>query len=458
MDLKYTYDAVPNEFTEYLKRVDGSMQFRRRAVLTNEHGSWELLCCVVQGFMLGESVPEPLTSRQYRHAVLYEDLLTSDKCLEFANELQQGHLHFDGISCQRGPIQQWATELVPVTNDYMERAGYVISIRLGQQGARAPASTLLAPDQPYYPDIDDAARDWLPFRVYHGQSDARNDQIFFLLPETRAFIANAVNSEEGVLDILIAGVQVDDLDLLIKGAYWLEKKICHFEAPVRKSKVVLAVPAETDRLEYYLIDHTAQVYDFHKEDRFSLTRRDRRQLGSFKKALAGQVRDAVEKGEGSQIEFKPFVSPDQPLNLNGQKTKLLEIITTAVAFANADGGYIYLGIDDDCSVTGIDQKLIEWGKAAIDEPLVARYLGALKSKIKDKVHGELVLNLSQVEIDGALVVVIEIPQAIRKPIAIQQDNYLYARIGASNRKVPPDQWRDVLESSTSDQSFNWRQR
>lgn len=453
MDPEYTSDKLPDKLMERLQASSGVRQFRRRAVLANGNSQWELVCCTVEGFLPGESIPEPLPPRKYRQAILYEDYLTSEECLRFATELQEGHARFGEIDLQRGPTSQWTTELVPVVNNYMTRAGSVFSLRFGQSGARPSVRTLLAPDQPYYPDIEDAARDWLPFPMYHGYSDARNDQILFLLPETRAFIASAAFSEKGTLDITVAGTEIESLSLMIKGAYWEEKSIHHADALVNNSKTELSVPADADRLEYYLIDAAGTVYDFHREDRFSRLSAGANTLGSIQRTLEDQVREALNDGEGLHVEFKPFVEPEQKLNSGGQKTKLREIVTTVVAFANTDGGHIYLGIDDDCSATGIDQKLCEWASAPVDASIISRYLGELKSKLKDLVHGEVTLRLSHAQIDGVLVVILEVPPAGIKPVAIQQDNYLYTRTGASNRKVPPDQWRNVLVSDQIEDAF-----
>ena len=235
--------------------------------------------------------------------------------------------------------------------------------------------------------------------------------------------------------------------MLVQGAYWIEKSIHHFETEVSESKAVLAVPSDADRLEYYLLDRAGAVYGFHREDRYSQFKPGENVLGSGKRNLLEQVREAVNDGEGMQVEFKPFVDPTQKHDSGGHKTKLHEIVTTVVAFANTDGGNIYLGIDDDCSITGIDRKLSEWAKAAIDESVINSYLGALKSKIKDLVNEDITLRPSCTWVDGALVVVIEVPPATSKPITIRQDNYLYARAGASNRKVPPNQWKNILETS-----------
>ena len=74
-------------------------------------------------------------------------------------------------------------------------------------------------------------------------------------------------------------------------------------------------------------------------------------------------------------------------------------------------------------------------------------MSALKASIKDHVQGEVTLQVLHVHIDGSQIIVIEVAPAATKPVIIRQDNYLYARKGASNRKVPPDEWRTILNSN-----------
>ncbi|KHL18087.1 UNVERIFIED_CONTAM: hypothetical protein LK11_07360 [Mumia flava] len=159
---------------------------------------------------------------------------------------------------------------------------------------------------------------------------------------------------------------------------------------------------------------------------------------------------ALHDGEGQRVEFKPFVEPGQSLGTGANKTKLREIVTTVVAFANTHGGHIYIGVDDDCIPAGIEQQLERWAKAPADEVNVDRYLGMLKSKIKGFIQGEVELHLSRTYFNDALIVIVEVLSAAQKPVAVQHDAYLYARAGASNRKVPPELWRSILDMQSSD--------
>lgn len=444
MEREFT-DEPPSRLIDRLLTNRDGRRFRRRAVLTNKDGQWELVCCTVEELLFGERAAEVAASKYYRKAVLYEDFLTEAECLSFVEALQAGRAQFGNIDLQRGQNPQWSTEHLPVINDYMARAGHAICLRFPQRGNRVSVGPLLEADQPYYPDVENAARDWLPLRVYHGNSDARNDQIIFLLLETRAFIAGAAFAEEGKLKVTVAGDGVGTLSLAIKGAYWEEKAIRHIDGVVSGTTAVLAIPADADRLEYYLIDREGVVYDFHREDRFSRLPSDRSVLGATRRALGDQIHEACQQGEGLHVEFKPFVPPEQQLGSVGNRTKLREVVTTVVAFANTAGGHIYLGVDDDCTVVGVDQDLQRWAQSIVDGEVVGRYLGALKNRIKEAVHGEVTLHLESRVVSDGRVVVIEVAPASIKPVSLQQDQYFYVRTGASNRKLPPDQWKGVLQ-------------
>lgn len=447
MDREHHSNELPSKLRQYLQSCPEEQVFRRRAVLISSNDSWTLLCCTIEGFRSIEQVPEPVTPRRYSKAILHEDWLTGKQCLNIATDLHAGRASFDDITLEGESATHWSTEFVPIRNDFMPYAGRVISTSWGQQGTPAPLRTLVAPNLPYYPDTDEAARDWLPFSTYHGHSDSRNRHIIFLLPEDRAFISNSEYSEAGTLQITISGNQVASLPLLIKGAYWEEKAISQVESVVSGTKAVLAVPANADRLEFCLIDGIGTIYDFHREDQYSRLRNEGSVLNSSKRSLIEQVRRAVHDGEGLHVEFKPFVDPRQPLTSNGQRTKLHEVLATVVAFANTSGGSVYLGIDDDCALSGIAPRLGEWAKGAVNDENLERYVGALKASIKDHVQGEVTVQVLHVHIDGSQIVVIEVAPAATKPVIIRQDNYLYARKGASNRKVPPDEWRTILDSN-----------
>ncbi len=449
MEREYSRDKPPGILTEHLGRNRDFHVFRRRAVLTTSNNKWCLVCCAVEAFESEDDLPPPSDSHRYTQTILYEDFLTGGECLEFANQLQGGHIQFGDICPDPAENPNWSVEFVPLTNNHMTRAGHVVELAFSTRANWSSGSALLNPTEPYYPNLDEAARAWLPFPVYHGHSDGRNNRILFLLPQTVAFIANAVTSHNGALEVEVRGTGAASLPLLVKGAYWEGPRLHQIQADVMQGRASLAVPEGIDWFEYHLIGEDGTHYDFQREDQFGHTGLGRQRLSPEKMNLVEQVRAACDGGEGLNVEFKPFVSPGEQM-AERRKTKLRELITTVVAFANTKGGRIYLGVEDDCGLAGIDQGFRKWAESDVGKKPLARYLGALKSRIKDLVHGEITATVNCIELDGVHVAIVEVPQAANKPVRIVDDNHLYIRTGANNRKAPPELWRSILEPSSRD--------
>lgn len=455
MVFQTSYTNEPSErLVEYLETAgdQGAIQLRRRAVLTRStDGGWALVCCTVEALQPNAEKSEVIPPRHYEQVVLYEDRFTTEDCRQFIGEVQSGHATFGDLTFERDGNAQWSSELVPLENIYMPCAGHVVQARFAKKSNWSSQGPLLAQNEPYYSDLSEAARDWLPLIVYHGENDARNQQIIFLLPESRAFFSNAVSSN-GTLVLSVDGTETERLPLMVKGAYWEDKTVTSFDVAVKNGLAKFAVPDEVERLEYVLLDSNGVIYDFQREDRFNHSGLGRRRLNEVDHDLAQQVKTACLDGEGPQIEFKPFIDCAQGMGSKTKKTKFRELVTTVVAFANTQGGRIYIGIDDECGVSGVAQELQQWAKAELEEA-ADRYRGALTSRIRDQVIGDVAMRVSHVVVDDGVVVIVDVSQSPLKPASVRADNIFYVRAGASNKQLPPDQWESVLTPKNSDGLF-----
>jgi hypothetical protein len=244
-----------------------------------------LLCCTVEAFPNAGQRPDAATSRHYPDAALFEDWLTPKECRTFIDEIQNGAATFGDIRIQRKEENPtWHVELLPLKNIYMARSGYVASMRFERILTGISQDPLLAPNQPYYPNLAEASRHWLPFTIYHGDTDARNQAIYFLLPEARAYFSDAGDCD-GVWRVLVDGTQVNQLELAVTGAYWKDNQIVHFEKKVMGAQVSITLPSDVDRLDYVLMDANGTVYDFQREDRFNHTGLGIRRLNGAKQYL-----------------------------------------------------------------------------------------------------------------------------------------------------------------------------
>jgi hypothetical protein len=413
---------------------------RRRAVIYYSNNKWTLLACTVEAIVSDLGPVVAVASRHYPQAVLFEDMLSNEELLGFVKQVCEGHFCLGELSLEAtNNSRQWTREWVSLSNNFMLRAGHVWSTRFDDVNVNL-YEALLAPQQPFYPDLFEAVKDWLPFPEYHGSSDSRKGEVFLLLPEMRAYLADATENGK-VIDIRIAGAELNKLSLELKGAWWDEKGIHHFEVKVYNGLAQLSIPESASRLEYFLADSEGTIYDRQYEDGYRHTGLGRNRIVMGDKSLVEIVREACRNGEGLQVEFKPFIDPEN--------AKFKEIIGTVVAFANTQGGRIFIGIDNDCGLLGIDEQLGKWAKDEPDETICDKYLGTIRGKIRDAVQGEPILQFKQTVVDGHRIVVIEVSVAKEKPISIRDDRYLYMRRGSSNSKASPEEWKAIICSQES---------
>ncbi|MCD0494347.1 putative DNA binding domain-containing protein [Chromobacterium violaceum] len=101
--------------------------------------------------------------------------------------------------------------------------------------------------------------------------------------------------------------------------------------------------------------------------------------------LKDKVEIAVEIGESYYREFKSAYE-GKPGNKEPRDIKEIkyDIAKTLVAFANADGGELFIGIEDDCSITGI--------------PHADEKIGDILNSYKDCVMKETPVNIKQAAI------------------------------------------------------------
>ena len=134
------------------------------------------------------------------------------------------------------------------------------------------------------------------------------------------------------------------------------------------------------------------------------------------------------KGEGDQIEFKPFITPNDP--------KESEIIETVIAFANASGGRVYVGVADrDASLLGS----LELRKAlkANDETALNEQANRLRALILNRVVPTPRIRVEQVRIFDAPLVTITV-EADGVTHWDGQNNQVWVRRGASNIRSTPN--------------------
>lgn len=441
LDRTHNIEKPAEEVLDYLRaNQSGCQALRRRAIVYKSDGKWVLQSCVVEGIPVNQYDQEKVQPREYPEAVLFEDWLSLEELREFIEKASQGSFSLGDYVLETATGNRlWSKERLPLSNNYMPYAGYVWTSRFHDH-VNEMWGVLLAPQQPYYPDLHEAVKDWLPFTVYHGSSDGRKGEICLLLPETRAYFEDAVPNGDSI-DLCISGAEIQSLNLEVKGAWWNEEGIHHFSVPVFGGHAYLIVPEDVKRLDYILVDANGAVYDYQQEDSYRHSGLGRKRKTDRNRTLANVIREACKNGEGPKIEFKPFIYPEND--------KIKEIFKTVVAFANSQGGRIFFGINDEGEVEGINAALGRWVKAEPDEAACDRYLSALRTKIRDELRSDVSLDFDHAIVDGHRIVLIEVAESKEKPVTFKQEHTaLYLRRGSNNTKTSPEEWKAIGSSDT----------
>ena len=125
-----------------------------------------------------------------------------------------------------------------------------------------------------------------------------------------------------------------------------------------------------------------------------------------------KISEILNQDEGKTLEFKRDLSSPRP------------VLKTLVAFANTAGGRLFIGIEDDRRVIGVEDPLDEEER--------------LCNIIADSISPRLVPNVEMITIEGKTVLVVEVFLSGLRPHYLTSEgleNGSYVRLGSSNRQA-----------------------
>lgn len=131
------------------------------------------------------------------------------------------------------------------------------------------------------------------------------------------------------------------------------------------------------------------------------------------------------------------------MDIQGQlkeNSKLKQVLQTVAAFANTSGGTVYIGVNDNSDVVSISDELAKSTKMVPDESSAKSYLGELRTRVNDSLHGPVAVTTALADLKSKLAAMLHVEPSLT-PVSITNECIFYARKGATNVKVPPDEWR-----------------
>ena len=377
---------------------------------------------------------------EYDDLLLLEKRMTPEEFSELLNRRAISEMMMGSVKVLFQEIEIVRVEKLPGRNPYSQLPGLLYHSR-SPGSSPMPGGPLVSYSGRYWPVAAEAIRDWCRLASFHGASDVRRMQIFLSAPSI--YFAD-LRREVDRIEVTVHQPDPPRTKLKIKGAFVrldLDKTI-PVDLDVSGPSVSIPVEAQAIGLDLYLIDESGTAHDWHRESPQGsggagrlLTR------GGPISADAESLREAISRGEGQEMEFKPFIEPGNE--------KMGEVLITVQAFANTGGGRILMGVDDHCVVQGVERELAKRaGKTSrsFDEAL-DDYRGELVQKLSGAMKQPPLIEVRPVKIEGHTVIVVGVLEGTEKPYVPLSGAPIYVRRGANNMMANPDEIRVLLALS-----------
>ena len=146
--------------------------------------------------------------------------------------------------------------------------------------------------------------------------------------------------------------------------------------------------------------------------------------------------ELIQSGESDTVEFKQFIG------FNDGKKK--DIDKTVCAFSNNAGGILFIGVNDDGVMTGLESG--DFGKQFKNN--IEEYVDTIAKYLKERLSINNCFNVSFETICGEQVVVVDISIA-HGCNQIIADKIVYIRKGASSMQATPEEINNLCAAQKS---------
>lgn len=412
---------------------------RFRYVEIEHNGSWMNAITVGHVFLKGQA-PAPTDEQSYPRVRLKEVWCSTDKLI---SQLRNDQITLPDRTIEIAKNRNWERAFFASESPFGRHPGHLYRVRWQDASIHISQEIVLAHKRPYFPDIASAIRDWTSLETF-SELDTRSGQLLLFIPEGRAYFEKMVRDGAKVL----ITARIDDSaikELRLQGGWTRAGRFENFDVPVPDSGesfrlVELELPDRVEKLDAYLIGPNNTLYDYHREALGSCEGLSR-VLGPDQSASdEAAVLQAINRGEGREIEFKKFVKFEHD--------KINEVVRTIVALANTSGGIVIIGVDNNCEVVGVEADLIT--RYRDDRPGLSdactRYIGELRQTINGRMDPTLDLTMRPVTVAGHTVILIRATEGSAKPYKEIPGNHRYVRRGANNVEPNDDELRELCKS------------
>lgn len=290
-----------------------------------------------------------------------------------------------------------------------------------------PHGPLIADGLPAFPTAMYAAR--ASFGVDLDHNSGRQGTLNILIPHYGARITKVgFQKKPSRLKIGVEAGTAPLSDFILKGWYSHERKDGNFETNALKKTNAFKVSGKPGAYAFWLlhkksgdiVDERSHLYG--GRPKFGEEAEDSYSPDSIRAMIKG--------GESDKVEYKRADSKNvqEPFSKN-------DIAKEMVAFTNHEGGFIFLGVADDCEVIGLDDpmKLRDW----------------VSNVAANNCKPAITVQYRTHEIDGKKIGMIAVPKGTPGMPYQRNDGKFFVRRMASSRPADPHEMQQLSNRGSS---------
>ena len=334
---------------------------------------------------------------------------------------------------------------MPSKNAFSAWPAEVLELRPGSHANYINPSSLVAHDcDRIFHDQYDGIRQFIGTNVSFNYNNGYIGAILFILPDYRIRI-DKITAKEHTLTVQLEKVQAFSgarLHCLVDGTGGRDELVRDIDS----EEIILTLKAPVEKIDIIrifittaaqgVVDWYEQVPTFHSGE----TRWITGQAPLKEQDTVAEIR----KGEGPNLEFKPFV------RLGAGEKKAAELIRTAIAFANTEGGTIYFGVSKTIEIEGIEDDLRKEYATGDVAAAAQKYARAVQTFINDATSQRLELSLDVITAEGHVLVRLQVAELqADKPVwDLKHTKDCWIRQGSNNVRPDPDMIRKGFRENT----------
>jgi hypothetical protein len=422
--------GIPNEATV------------RTVIVTNSVGAVYQYGTVLQA---GRTAPNDVSLAQGRLKLLSRALYFSD--IRSAEDLSRILTDWPDVQSLDGAELEEHASVTRWSRDYANGPTPVWAVELSHAGSFRFRSSPSLPE-PFYDSKSGFFADRLAVAAGKWLNDPRVGRVWegvgavrITLADARALIrsADVINSELHV-DVAINA----DGDFVCAAMLDHHAGRVDHVVPVTDAHVVIASESEEEILAYqiYLLDSAGEAYDDLSSSSVvaALGNRKPQRVNRFTPTQETMLHDAM-NGETLHVELKGWIPP------SGEEGKYRDLLKTVCAFGNAEGGRLYIGIDDEGVISGVEQQLRKQYRATYGEDAQAardEYARKLRQNVREGVDPPIEPEFVWIEYAAHHILCVTVPASTTPYHYMMETRETFIRKNGTSRTASPLELEQML--------------